>query len=327
MATYKAIKGIKVQNLSSDPTLAEGDVWYNTTSNALKYAAVSVLAGTWSSGNVTNSGRHALASGGTQSAGFIAGGGQPTRINETELFDGTNWTVSGNLPSVNSYLCGYGASSSAGFAACGTTPGQSNATQSFDGSTWTAQPAANTARSALGGAGTSTSGIIMGGQPPYYAITETFNGSSWTETSNLNQARSYNTASGTSNTSALCFFGSNPTGYGTGMVLTEEWDGSTWTEVGDMNNVRSGCQQCGGLGTPSNTLAFGGQPGNIAYTEFYNGTAWTELADLATGRGQGGGGGNSLAAFYACGASSATPSSTVTEVWNGALGALTVTVS
>ena len=325
MATYKAIKGVKVQNLSSDPTLAEGEVWYNTTSNTLKYAALSVLAGTWSSGNATNSGRHALASGGTQSAGFIAGGGSPTRINETELFDGTNWTVSGNLPAVNSYLCGYGTSSSAGFSACGSLPAATNNTQSFNGSTWTAQPTANTARTALGGAGTSTAGIIMGGQPPYYSITEKFDGTSWTETGDLNQSRSYNTASGT-NTAALCFFGNSST-HASGMVLVEEFNGSTWAEVADINNVRSGCQQCGGLGTVTNTLAFGGQPGPYAYTEFYNGTAWTELADLGTPRGQGGGGGGSLAAFYACGSSPATPASTVNEVWNGALGALTVTAS
>ena len=40
MATYKGIKGVKVQSKASDPTASEaiGTVWYNTTSNALKYA-------------------------------------------------------------------------------------------------------------------------------------------------------------------------------------------------------------------------------------------------------------------------------------------------
>ena len=36
MAEYKTIKGFKVQSLASDPTLVEGQVWYNTTSNKLK---------------------------------------------------------------------------------------------------------------------------------------------------------------------------------------------------------------------------------------------------------------------------------------------------
>ena len=37
MATYKGIKGVKVQSLASDPTLVEGQVWYNTTTYALKF--------------------------------------------------------------------------------------------------------------------------------------------------------------------------------------------------------------------------------------------------------------------------------------------------
>ena len=37
MATYLSIKGVKVQSLASDPTLIEGIVWYNTTTNVLKF--------------------------------------------------------------------------------------------------------------------------------------------------------------------------------------------------------------------------------------------------------------------------------------------------
>jgi len=36
MATYKGIKGFKVQSLASD-TAVEGQVWYNTTTNLLKF--------------------------------------------------------------------------------------------------------------------------------------------------------------------------------------------------------------------------------------------------------------------------------------------------
>ena len=36
MATYKGIKGFKVQSLASDTTV-EGQVWYNTTTNLLKF--------------------------------------------------------------------------------------------------------------------------------------------------------------------------------------------------------------------------------------------------------------------------------------------------
>jgi len=38
MATYLSIKGVKIPRLASDPSpLIEGMVWYNTTSNTLKF--------------------------------------------------------------------------------------------------------------------------------------------------------------------------------------------------------------------------------------------------------------------------------------------------
>jgi hypothetical protein len=36
MATYLEIKGVKVQSLAADTTV-EGQVWYNTTTYALKF--------------------------------------------------------------------------------------------------------------------------------------------------------------------------------------------------------------------------------------------------------------------------------------------------
>ena len=38
MATYKGVKGIKVESLASDPPVATsvGEMWYNTTSNTFK---------------------------------------------------------------------------------------------------------------------------------------------------------------------------------------------------------------------------------------------------------------------------------------------------
>tara|TARA_R110002020_G_scaffold7218_1_gene30580 strand:+ start:1321 stop:1473 length:153 start_codon:yes stop_codon:yes gene_type:complete len=38
MANYSAAKGFKVESLASDPSNPiEGEVWYNTTSNELKF--------------------------------------------------------------------------------------------------------------------------------------------------------------------------------------------------------------------------------------------------------------------------------------------------
>ena len=49
MATYKGIKGFTLQNVSSDPTVNEGQLWYNSASGAFKLAAATA-AGSWSTG-------------------------------------------------------------------------------------------------------------------------------------------------------------------------------------------------------------------------------------------------------------------------------------
>ena len=55
MANYKEIKGLTVQNLSTDPTLnTEGQVWFNSSSGKLK--SLVQIAG-WSSSSAMNTGR------------------------------------------------------------------------------------------------------------------------------------------------------------------------------------------------------------------------------------------------------------------------------
>jgi hypothetical protein len=39
MADYKGIQGFAIQNLTSDPTADEGQVWYNSTTNVFKETA------------------------------------------------------------------------------------------------------------------------------------------------------------------------------------------------------------------------------------------------------------------------------------------------
>ena len=56
MATYKGIQGVSIQSLASDPSLDEGQVWYNNATYAIKLAAVTT-AGTWASGGNLNTTR------------------------------------------------------------------------------------------------------------------------------------------------------------------------------------------------------------------------------------------------------------------------------
>ena len=74
MTTYNQLAGLRVNYVSSDPTLNtgnEGQVWYNSTSGTLK-SLVQLKA--WSAGSNMTTARSGLAGGGTQTAAFGAGG-------------------------------------------------------------------------------------------------------------------------------------------------------------------------------------------------------------------------------------------------------------
>ena len=73
MAEYKGIHGTKIQNYTSDPANPlQGEVWYNSTSNSLKYDVP--LTGAWVTGNKLNTARRNVAGFGTQTAALCVGG-------------------------------------------------------------------------------------------------------------------------------------------------------------------------------------------------------------------------------------------------------------
>ena len=92
MATYKELHGTPIETVSSDPdNPVNGQVWYNSTSQAMK-GFTSNSAGSWASGNNINTGRDTLAGSGIQTAAFIFGGSEPPNSALTESYDGTSWT-------------------------------------------------------------------------------------------------------------------------------------------------------------------------------------------------------------------------------------------
>ena len=60
MSTYRKIHGRSIQAVTTDPTesVAEGQVWYNTTSDTFKTV---LLTEAWSSSGPMGSGRYAFA--------------------------------------------------------------------------------------------------------------------------------------------------------------------------------------------------------------------------------------------------------------------------
>jgi len=318
MAEYKGIKGFKVQSLASDPTLVEGQVWYNTVGYALKYLGVG--AGAWASATALNTARQypAASSIGSQTAAMVVGG---ITYAPTEVYNGSTWTETTDPNTPRSKAGGIGTSTLLTLAAgdnVSPPPAAKTVTEIWNGSTWTEVADINSARYNFGEAGTSPASLIFGGQPGAGTsnAVELWNGTSWAEQNNLNTSAFENAGAGTS-TAALSFGGR------TTVAENESWNGTSWTEVADLNTGRA---DLGGSGTQTAALAYGGAPPPKAVTELWDGSSWTEVADLGTARYAFQGIGPSTAAIAAGG--KATAVTALVEEWSGApLTVKTVTVS
>ena len=281
MATYKGIKGVKVQSKASDPTASEavGTVWYNTTGATLKYAAEG--AGTWAAGTAMNTGRAAPGSAGTTSLALVWGGETPAFTINTETWNGSTWTEVANLPVARFAMGGFGTSTAA-VSAGGYAPPTNTACDKWDGSTWTATGVLNSGTQMMGSSGTQTAGMKFGGDD-YDNETETFNGSTWTAVNVLNLARKAGGSSTLGTTTASLFAGGEvgPAIPARRTANTELWNGTTWSEDADLNTARDATT---GSGTSTLALVFSGgiSTGLTALTESWNGTSWTEVGALAT---------------------------------------------
>src|SRR5210317_481134 len=107
--TYGSVTGGVPAVASDPPSPAEGDIWYNTTTGALRFRA---KAGAWATGGNLNTARFNLAGSGTQTAG-LAFGGSPPGTGVTESYDGTSWTELNDLNTSRGYLAGAGTQTSA----------------------------------------------------------------------------------------------------------------------------------------------------------------------------------------------------------------------
>ena len=128
MSTYYQIFGGKVNVVSADPSNPiEGQMWYNTTTEVLKYR-VGLIPAAWSSGGNLGSPRNTLAGAGTQTAGLGFGGSG--YVANTEEYDGSAWTAGGNLGTARRYLAGAG-TQTAGLGFGGFVTAVSNATEEY----------------------------------------------------------------------------------------------------------------------------------------------------------------------------------------------------
>jgi len=343
MSTYYQIFGGKINVVSSDPSNPiEGQVWFNTTSETLKYRSINLL-GTWSSGGnlATSRGGVAGSSNGTQTTaaafgGNIGGSPPPSGVvsTATEEYDGTSWTSGGSLSTARSYLGGAGTQTSAlafgGLGPQGQTgsPGTVRTeTEEYNGTSWTSGGPLGTAKYGVGSCGTQTVALSFGGAStnPFINlgpntisnVTQEYDGTTWTAGGNYPTTILGAAAAGTQ-TSALGFGGFAPGAQN----ITNEYNGTSWTAGGNLGTAR---YYLGGAGTQTSALGFGGfAPGALTATEAYNGTSWSTEGSMTTGRGSTATSGTQTAALAAGGA----PQTAVTEEFTGGpSGAITRTVT
>ena len=285
------------------PTL--GDIWYNSSTNALKFQGFTTAA--WASGgnypdqismestNGTGTQTASLALGGYTGPVPIASGGGRTSL--TAEYDGSSWTNGGSFPTQVGEV-GLGATQTAGIVAGYFTnnplPSNYHANSlDYNGTSWTANNSMPAAAAGVSVIGTQTAAIGFGGNdasdyPNRFAYNKTmdWDGTSWTDTGgNISNKRIGNARAGTSTSAAMMMagndytIGSSPTGV---IANTELYDGTTWTSG---NNVNTARKNLAGGGTPSLAYIAGGQtPTNTAATEEYDGTSWTSSTNASNAR-------------------------------------------
>jgi len=287
MATYKGISGFNIKSLATDPSnLVEGEIWYNSTSGALKVAPL--VAAAWSSGTAFPGVRWNTSGTGIKTASLTFGGSTgpalPTFLNTTFEGDGSSWTAAPTTPisSINMFGAGIQTASIGGGGLA--SPGaNSDAAFTYNGTTWTGITATPEATKGAGAAGTSTAALIFGSDVPSVSINKdsySWNGSSWAEEGALNTDFANGASGGpTENTAFKAGSTFSPP---EASNVFETYDGSTWTSG---PNLLTPVNQNRGFGSSAECLSIGGYD-KITGVERFDGSSWAAAPVLGTGRKQ-----------------------------------------
>ena len=323
MTTYRKIHGRSIQAVTTDPSesVAEGQVWYNTTSDTFK-SVLNLEA--WSSSSPTTQDQKYAVQVGTQTSALIFASG-PSGQTYTEEYNGLGWTSGGSLGTGRYQSSGFGTQTAA-VCAAGDKPPASPAfrgeVEEYDGTSWSEVNNVSTARYALTGLGILTAGAIIGGREsgspaPYSNKTENYDGTNWT-TGGTYPISVQNVATGGPQTSSFAVGGYT----GSNSNVTANYDGSSWTASGNANTARTAG---GGAGSQTDGLFFAGNDGSASNkTENYDGSSWTNNpATLGSARNSLGGSGTSTAALATGGFPAPPGTPKFTEEFNKSINTIT----
>jgi len=340
MADYININGNNIPIRAADPSNPiVGEIWYNTTTNALK-ARGATTVGAWASAPTKNTATYANTGGGVGvvSATAAFGGripvGPPSVASTTaiEEYNGSTWTSSANLNTVrgNNGQCGTQTAAiiTTGFDAPQSTPGvwsPSAAVEEYDGSTATTVNNNGTASSNQCFVGSQTAAFQAGGYTPggtpigRTASAFDYDGTCWTSQTSIPGPQGAISSCGTSSSNVLFWGGSGsfPS------TQTNTWNGSAYSTGGSLNTAGTPS----GSGISTDGFSIGGNAPTLTTCELYDGTTWTTTTSLNSGKGDGGAtGANPTSSVLAWGAEP-SPLNGVTEEWTGPGVATTVTIS
>ena len=338
MSTYRKLHGRSIQAVTTDPTesVAEGQIWYNTTSDTFKTVLTSAA---WSSGTSLTTPRHEVSGFGTQTASVAVGGydrvfpggSEPvgSLLTSVEEYNGSGWASGTALPVASTQYCRAGTQTAGliSFAMRAPVPTSPSSAVSFeyDGSSWTTGGTGNKARRLASGNGTQTAAIAAGGfnnpdSPQSLNNSESYDGSSWTATNTLNVSGFNGTGAGAGTSTANIIITRNPAPT---LGQVSEWDGTNWTSGTSLNTSRG---DVGLDGIQTSALAFGGiTPSKSNATEEWNGTSWTAKGNMGTARSAfaGSGGTNASTTALAAGGTTGPGVTSVTEEYNKSANTIT----
>ena len=222
--------------------------------------------------NLQNSG-----SAGTQTAAYNFGGHDGSNLlSAGNTYNGSSWSGGTALPAARWQNVGGGTSTSA-ISVAGATSGSpvpsSDTTLEWDGSSWTEGGDLSTARRYLSGFGVQTSFAAFGGYTTANTAlnsTEEYNGSAWTAGGDyFNTIRAHNSPASPGSSDGLSIGGHST------VTSVGKYDGTAWATN---PSVATGKHEMGCIGTSSDAIKAGGNPGAVTTTEIFTAETSAETA-------------------------------------------------
>jgi hypothetical protein len=324
MANYININGNNIPIRASDPTNPiQGEVWYNTTTNALKGQGGTATDTIATGGNLNTARAGGMSAGASINSAVYTTGNLPggADSNATENYDGTTWTTGTVYPSTPG---GQGQGNGPQTAAIFCSGSGNSDTNFYDGSTFSAQNPVVSQLYTGGMAGTQASAVIAGGinPSPPHNVSQEYDGTSWSLGGNYNQQRYSGRMCGTSVSDGLLVGGElNPPTFNN----VESYNGSTWASETAMPSVRAAVTTSIQSPASGEAVVFGGYtaPSGTYLTSIikYDGAAWTTSpANLTTPYARAGGAGTSASSLIH-GGKTGLPTATGSNITNEFIGA------